>query len=130
MSPFAPAIGVLTKVLTPILALLRQRVIAIVGYLDDLLRASGSELEENVSIASQTLREFGWVLNIQKSFSVPTQRLEYLGLIQDSLEAKVFLSLEKFQRPGNTPTGRELASWAFWGNYTKNVRYLHSRGRA
>ena len=52
----ASAPRVFTKVLAPILALLRQQGIAIVGYLDNLLRAaSGSELEVDMSIASQTL---------------------------------------------------------------------------
>ena len=94
----ASAPRVFTKVLAPILALLRQRGIAIVGYLDDLLlrATSSSELEESVSIACQTLREFGWVLNTQKSVLVPSQRLEYLGLILDSV-ARVFLPVKKLQ---------------------------------
>ena len=69
----ASAPRVFTKVLAPILALLRQRGITIVGYLDDLLlsASSGSELEEDVSITCQTLQEFGWLLNLQKSVFRP-----------------------------------------------------------
>ena len=89
----ASAPRVFTKVLAPILALLRQRGIAIVGYLDDLLlrASSGSELEEDVSITCRTLQEFGWFLNLRKSVLVPSQRLEHLGLVLDSGETKVFL---------------------------------------
>ena len=90
----ASAPRVFTKVLAPILALLRRRGIAIVGYLDDLLlrASSGSELEVDVSIACQTPREFGWLLNIQKSVLVPSQRLEYPELVLDSSEPRVFFS--------------------------------------
>ena len=94
----ASAPRVFTKVIAPILALLRQRGIAVVGYLDDLLlrAASASELEVSVSITSdpQTL---GWLLNIQKSVMVMTRRLVYLGLILDSSEAKVCFPVEKLQ---------------------------------
>ena len=56
----ASAPQVFTKVLAPILALLRQRGMAIIGYLEDLLlqASSGSELEEDLSITCQTLQEF------------------------------------------------------------------------
>lgn len=69
------------------------------GYLDDLLlrAASASELREDVAKTMQTLQEFGLLLNIQKSVLLPTQCLEYLGLILGSAKAKVFLPVSKLQ---------------------------------
>ncbi|XP_077338321.1 uncharacterized protein LOC143982996 [Lithobates pipiens] len=45
----------------------------------------------------QNLQEFGWLLNLKKSVIVPTQRLEYLGLRLDSMEARVVLPSDKLQ---------------------------------
>lgn len=96
----ASAPRVFTKVLAPIFALLRQRGISIVGYLDDLLlrAASAPELREDVAITMHTLQEFGWVLNLKKSVLVQTpQCLEYLGLLLDSVDARVFFPSDKLQ---------------------------------
>lgn len=73
----------------PVLALLRQG-IAVIGNLDNLLlrMETRSSLLDSVGITMRSLQDFWWILNFRKSCS---EHLEYLGLIIDSDQAKVFL---------------------------------------
>lgn len=95
----ASAPRVFTKVLAPIMALLRARGIVIIPYLDDLLVKASSRADCLLSlrISLDTLSRFGWVANRQKSFLVPSLRLEFLGMILDTEAAKVFLPQDKIR---------------------------------
>lgn len=69
----------------------------VLGYLDDLLliEQSASLLGHNISLTVHTLERFGWVFSLQKSALIPAQRLEYLGLLLDLSQARVFFPSAK-----------------------------------
>lgn len=57
-----------TKVLAPILALLRTQGIKVTWYVDDLLKDSSPfQLSANVHRTIQILQAFRWVIGFQKS---------------------------------------------------------------
>jgi len=72
---------VFTKVLAPVIALLRKHGIQIYAYLDDILLAADSYQValEGVQLALKYLTQAGFILNIKKSDLVPTQDLVYIG---------------------------------------------------
>lgn len=84
---------VFTKVLAPVLGLLRTLGVLVLGYLDDLLLRDQSvlSLRQNVAFVVHTLEHLGWLLNYEKSALEPVQSLEYLGVVLDIVQAKVFL---------------------------------------
>lgn len=89
----ATAPRVFTKILAPVLAILREQGILIMAYLDDLLVVdhSAAGLNRAVLLAVNCLESLGWVLNRDKSALQPTRRLEYLGLILDTRQQRIFL---------------------------------------
>ncbi|XP_044151545.1 nuclear pore complex protein Nup155 [Bufo gargarizans] len=93
----ASAPRVFTKVLAPLVALLRARGVALVPYLDDLLIRAPSP-EDNLSSLSITLSalaQFGWLVNHSKSSLIPRQRMLFLGMLFDTRLGRVFLPPEK-----------------------------------
>lgn len=95
----ATAPRVFTKVLAPLMALLRARGIAVIPYLDDLLIKAPSQSDCLVSlqIALDALRRFGWVVNWQKSSLSPSRRMEFLGMVLDTQSARIFLPQDKIR---------------------------------
>ena len=88
---------VFTKVLLAVVAFIRLKGIRLHHYLDDLLLLS-QEKDQLLAHRDQvisTLKEFGWLLNLQKSQLEPTQRLVYLGAQFDTVENSISLPLEK-----------------------------------
>ena len=89
-----PAPRVFTKITKPILVHIRQNlVIRCVMYLDDLLifgRTKSVCLQKAKKVMT-LLQELGFTINIKKSILEPTQQIEFLGLILDSIQMKVFL---------------------------------------
>ena len=85
---------VFTEVLIPILARLWQRGFVIVGCLDDiLLRASSSsELVEPCLSRVRLSKSLAGFCFFQKSVLIPSQGLEFLGLVLDSAGAGVSFS--------------------------------------
>lgn len=80
----ASAPRVYTKVLAPVLSLLRQQEITVVDYLDRLLGAEcRSFLLDNIAITNRMLQEFGLSRNFKKSTLVWTRQLECKGMILD-----------------------------------------------
>ena len=71
-----------TKILRPVVKYLRENNIRCVLYVDDFLVCS-SELTINsdIKFVIKTLQELGWKINFEKSILIPTQSIEYLGLI-------------------------------------------------
>lgn len=61
--------------------------IKMVVYLDDFLivHRDPTILEEQSQFVIQKLEELGWTINTKKSLSKPSQNLEYLGVIWDTL---------------------------------------------
>ena len=84
----------LIKVLVPILHKLYRRIIV---YLDDFL-ILGKTLEKAIlsrDTVIYLLQNLGFVINLKKSVLHPTQRIEFLRMIIDSVEMTVSLPQEK-----------------------------------
>lgn len=78
---------IFTKLLKPILSHLRKLGILIVCYIDDciLLASSAQVLEQNAMYALQTFDSVGLTVNVNKSILSPTQEVEFLGIILNSV---------------------------------------------
>ncbi|XP_044134874.1 F-box/WD repeat-containing protein 9 isoform X1 [Bufo gargarizans] len=96
----ATAPRVFTKILAPLMALLRTRGISLLLYSDDILIKAPSchQAEDSVRITVQSLQQFGWLINFPKSSLQPSQRVTFLGIILDTTAARVFLPDCKFSR--------------------------------
>jgi hypothetical protein len=83
--PFGLAVAprLFTKVLKPVVALLRRAGIRLIIYLDDLLFMNQSKegLGLDMATARYLLENLGFVINLEKSCFVPTQTLEFLGFV-------------------------------------------------
>ena len=91
---------VFTKLLKPVAALLRRIGVRILVYLDDilLLNQSRSELEKDKHSLIFILQNLGFVINWKKSMIVPCHRIEYLGMIVDSVRRELQLPTEKITK--------------------------------
>ncbi len=72
-----------TKVLKPVVALLRRAGIRLIIYLHDLLFINHSKegLGLDMATARYLLENLGFVINLEKSCFVPTQTLEFLDFV-------------------------------------------------
>ena len=91
---------IFTKVLAPVVAIIRTRGIHCHPYLDDLLfRApSSQELSAQLETVVRILKWAGFLINIKKSNLIPSQDLEFIGGRFRTLENEV-----------NLPEKRKLA---------------------
>ena len=76
---------------------LRENSINIAAYIDDLIvfADSAEQCLEHCNTAILTLQKLGYVVNFQKSMLKPTQKIEHLGLILDSVNMTVSLNSDK-----------------------------------
>ena len=88
---------VFTKLLRVVVSYLRRLGIRLVIYLDDLLVLGSSydECASSVVIVIQSLESLGFLVNFKKSETDPTQCIEYIGLIIDSLSSSFRLTEKK-----------------------------------
>lgn len=93
----ASAPHVFTKILKPIVGLLRKQGIRLIIYLDDiLLMASTAEtLSHHVALTVALLELLGFVVNYQKSQLNPVQSLEFLGFQINSVTFQISLPKDK-----------------------------------
>ena len=75
-----------TKLLKPVVALLRKLVIRCILYLDDMLimAQSKQDLQSHLATAIELLTLLGFIINTKKSVFKPTQKIEFLGFQIDS----------------------------------------------
>lgn len=94
---FAPR--VFTKVVKPVLALLRSWGIRCTAYLDDLafLGSSKQEAERNAWWAAALLQWLGFEVNWEKSDLEAKQKLRYLGFVIDLVGQRVTPAKEKLE---------------------------------
>lgn len=88
---------VFTKVMKPVVGLLRSCGYLSTIYLDDLLLI-GKNYEtclENINITRQLLTSLGFLINEQKSNCVPNTSCKFLGYILDTAKFQVSLPTEK-----------------------------------
>lgn len=88
---------VFTKLTKPIVAHLRSLGFMSVIYLDDMLLFGEtiSRCAENIRITSALLERLGFVINAEKSCTIPAQRCLFLGFIYDSIKMTLELPAEK-----------------------------------
>lgn len=87
---------IFVKVLKPLLAKLREKGFISCVYLDDfyLQGRSYNMCKDNVTITHKKLMFLGFEISEKSQFE-PTQKLEHLGFIIDSVKMNVSLSVEK-----------------------------------
>ena len=97
---FSPGPRKFTKLLKPPFAELRRKMILIAGYIDDLISAaiSSQECSYNMLEVVDLLVRLGFFINVKKSIFDPSQILEYLGFIIDSVNMIVKLTPIKADR--------------------------------
>jgi hypothetical protein len=88
---------VFTKMLAPVIGLLHQRGVHIYPYLDDCLIVAKSrdQLHRAILLTQDILMQAGFVINFKKSLLSPVQRLRFLGMEIDTVQAKTFLPEDK-----------------------------------
>ena len=92
-----PAPLLFTKLLKPVVALLRRLGLRMIIYLDDII-IFNQTLEGILRDRDSTLwllQNLGFIINWKKSVLHPAQCMEYLGFLINSLEMKLYLPQEK-----------------------------------
>ena len=116
----APAPLIFTKLLKPIVAFLRSQGVRLLVYLDDILlmALSKARLKEHFAIAINLLNNLGFLLNLKKCITEPSQVMEFLGFVINSVEMTLSLpeskvsKIKKERRHAqnqHSMTGRQLA---------------------
>ena len=115
-----PAPMVFTKLLKPVVSYLRLQGIRILVYLDDMLLMAQSVnvLETHVQTTIRLLCCLGFILNIKKCQTTPSQTIEFLGFLVNSRSMTLSLPEPKVlkirkecrhMRNQSHVTGRQLA---------------------
>ena len=91
------AVYIFTKLLIPHKQYLRSLGIRCSIFIDDQrILAENKELcQKNTDFAIETFDKAGWTINVKKSSGEPSQRLKFLGLINDSNLMKYFVPEDK-----------------------------------
>ena len=91
---------VFTKILKPAMEMLRSLSIRLVVYMDDMLLMAESrqKLTEHVQLTLFLLENLGFVVNSKKSILVPSQEIEFLGMIVNSISMDLKLPGEKIRK--------------------------------
>ena len=86
-----------TKLLKPVFAHLRQQGHISTAFLDDFLLLAESELAcvDNIQATVQLLRSLGFIIHPDKSVLIPSQTIQYLGVIINSCDMTVTLTEER-----------------------------------
>ena len=97
---------IFTKLCKLIVAILRGKGFLIIIYLDDILLIGKSfrDCQDALWETFSMLVKLGFVINLKKATLIPTQILEFLGFILNTLRMKITLpgnKVEKFKSLGN-----------------------------
>ena len=86
-----------TKLLKVVMGILRRQGIRAIIFLDDFLfiDSSAEAVLRSVNIAIELLQRLGFIINWEKSVLIPSQVMEYLGLLIDSLNLSLSLPTDK-----------------------------------
>ena len=95
---------VFTRVMAPVSAILHSLGIRMRRYLEDWLVQSSSResLLEDLQTVLQLCQELGIVINPQKSNLIPSQVVQYLGVVIDSTSFRASPSVERISRLRST----------------------------
>ena len=96
----ASAPRVFTKIMKPVIGLLRQLGIRIIVYLDDMLiMAQTQEMAKcHATTTINLLESLGFTVNYQKSVLIPSTTIEFLGFLVDSKTLTLSLPKEKIKK--------------------------------
>ena len=91
---------VFTKVLKPALAMLCQRGVRLISYIDDILLIAGSKDQalDQVQALVYLLECLGFTINTEKSVLTPDQTIEFLGLTVNSNKMELHLPATKIKQ--------------------------------
>lgn len=86
-----------TKILKPVLGLLREKGRQLVGYIDDFMIQAdkAKECKDSIMESGNLFDELGFTVHPEKSCFEPTQEIEFLGFVLNSVLMEVSLSKEK-----------------------------------
>lgn len=109
-----------TKLLRPVMSQIREQGIRCLLYLDDMLvlGSTPEELTQNFRFCQGILSSLGFTINWKKSIAGPTQKIEFLGFIINSIEMTLAVPSEKLKglqaecrklKSGHMTTVRTLA---------------------
>ena len=95
-----PAPRLFTKLLKPVVALLRRLGLRLIIYLDDIIGFNQTQegILRDRDSTLWLLQHLGFVINWKKSVLHPVRCMEYLGFVINSLEMKLFLPTEKMSQ--------------------------------
>lgn len=115
---------VFTQLTKPIIAQLHQQGIRCSIYLDDLIIAahSRSEALRHLEIAAHLFQQLGFEINWEKSQTVPTRRLIYLGMTIDTAPNRFTISAPPKKLAALRKEARQVETKHFQGTLT--VRHL------
>ena len=96
----ASAPWVFTKLVKPVLSILRQRAIRLIAYLEDMfLMAPLRQLVlQHAASTLNPLEGLGFTVNYLKSALVPSQQMEFLGSLVDSVNLSLSLPRDKIRK--------------------------------
>ena len=99
----ASAPRVFTKLLKSVLSVLRQRGIRLIAYLEDfLIMAESKQLAlQHAATTLNILEGLGFVINYQKSLLIPSQQIEFLGYMVNSVSMSLTLPKDKLKKVQN-----------------------------
>ena len=99
---------IFTKVMKPVVATMRQLGIRLILYLDDMLimDQDKNRVERQLATAVELLISLGFITNLKKSVTVPTQEIQFLVFSLDSQAMKIALPQSKLH--SLTRTVREM----------------------
>ena len=91
---------IFTKILRPVLGVLRAQGIRIVAYLDDLIILSRSRktAKRDCSMVVKTLQELGFLINHKKSVLTPAKKMEFLGVLVNSKNMSLNVPKKKLKK--------------------------------
>ena len=89
-----------SKLLKPVFATLRSMGYIFVGYIDDSWNCAVEKevCRQGLIEGNNLFTRVGFIVNPEKSVFEPTQRIEFLGLILDSIMMMIFLTQKKTEK--------------------------------
>ena len=90
---------VFTKMLALLVSLIHQQGVQFIPYLDDYLQIgqSAKSVTRQVQLAVSVLQRVGFIINWEKSSLIPSQTIQFLGMIIESKDGMVRLPEQRAQ---------------------------------
>lgn len=96
----ASAPRVFSKIMKPVIGMLRKMGVRLIVYLDDILIMAESKqlATQHAQLVASTLENLGFVVNYEKSVLTPSLQMEFLGFLVDSKTLTLALPHEKVRK--------------------------------